>query len=145
MMRTASALFLIFSAAAWAQPGLGDAAAIQAGAALYGRRCGACHGADARGGEAPDLTRNALVTTGPAKGLFNTIRNGVPGTEMPPFALPDGQIGQIVAYLYSVARPGMGAPVAGDPAAGRQVFEQAGCAGCHMIAGKGGFLGPDLS
>jgi cytochrome c oxidase cbb3-type subunit 3 len=145
MVRTASALFLIFNAAACAQSGLGDAAAIRAGAALYGQRCGACHGADAHGGEAPDLTKSALVTTGTAKDLFNTIHNGVRGTEMPPFPLPDEQVWQLVSHLYSVARPGMGAPVAGDPEAGRQVFEQAGCAGCHMIAGKGGFLGPDLS
>ena len=136
---------LMFAACLCAQPGLGDAAAIRAGAAIYGQRCGACHGADARGGEAPNLTRSALVATGAAKDLFNTVRNGIRGTEMPPFALPDEQIWQIVAHLYSVARPGMGAPVAGDPAAGRQVFERAGCAGCHMIAGKGGFLGPDLS
>ena len=41
MVRSATALFLIFAAAGWAQPGLGDAAAIRAGAALYRKRCGA--------------------------------------------------------------------------------------------------------
>jgi putative heme-binding domain-containing protein len=145
MVRTASALLLIAAASLQAQPGLGDAAAIRAGAVLYGQRCGACHGADGHGGEAPDLSKSGLVTTGPAKDLFRTIHDGVRGTEMPPFALPDDQIWKIVAWLYSAARPGMGAPVAGDPEAGRQVFEKAGCAGCHMIGGRGGFLGPDLS
>ena len=144
-VRTARAWLFLTITAAWGQTGLGDSAAIRAGAALYGQRCGACHGSDARGGEAPDLTKSGLVVTGAAKDLFGTIRNGIRGTEMPPLALPDEQIWQIVAYLYSIARPGMGAPVGGDVAAGRQVFEQAGCGGCHMIAGKGGFLGPDLS
>ena len=35
-------------------------------------------------------------------------------------------------------------PPAGDVAAGRRFYEQ-NCAACHMIRGKGGVLGPDLS
>jgi mono/diheme cytochrome c family protein len=38
------------------------------------------------------------------------------------------------------------APVQGDPAAGKQVFASAGCAGCHTLkaAGASGTVGPNL-
>ena len=32
----------------------------------------------------------------------------------------------------------------GDPAKGRQIYAEAGCAACHAINGVGGSLGPDL-
>jgi putative heme-binding domain-containing protein len=34
---------------------------------------------------------------------------------------------------------------AGDPVAGRQVYEKSACASCHQINKEGGNLGPDLS
>jgi len=36
-------------------------------------------------------------------------------------------------------------PVAGDPAAGRRLFEERGCLRCHSIWGNGGTLGPDFA
>ena len=39
-----------------------------------------------------------------------------------------------------------GAAVPGDPAAGERFFAGKGnCASCHMVRGRGGVLGPDLS
>jgi mono/diheme cytochrome c family protein len=32
----------------------------------------------------------------------------------------------------------------GDPTAGAQVFDDAGCRGCHTIEGEGGAVGPNL-
>ena len=38
-----------------------------------------------------------------------------------------------------------GKPTAAMLAAGAKVYEATGCGGCHMINGKGGTAGPDLS
>src|ERR1051326_2987637 len=59
--------------------------------------------------------------------------------------LKEQQIWEIVSFVHSVARPGTGPPAPGDAAAGKRIFDTAGCSQCHMIAGKGGTLGPDLS
>ncbi|MGH9851924.1 MAG: c-type cytochrome, partial [Blastocatellia bacterium] len=42
-------------------------------------------------------------------------------------------------------RQGASEPATGDAAAGALVYQRNGCASCHSINGKGGFLGPDLS
>ena len=63
-------------------PLVGNAEAIRSGTALFRARCADCHGMDARGVRAPDLTAVwASGRTDPA--LFRTIRGGIPGTQMP--------------------------------------------------------------
>ena len=121
-----------------------DPAAVQAGRALYLERCAVCHGQDARGSMAANLVTSRTVR-GADAGLFKVISEGFPGTEMPPQGnLAPTRIWQLVTYLHSLARPGFEPPLPGDPEAGREVFENVGCAGCHQVAGSGGFLGPRL-
>ena len=126
-----------------------NAQSIQAGNALYLSRqtlCSNCHGADARGGEAPNLYTSRTVLRGTDQRLFEIIKRGVPGSGMPPQpTLSDEQVWQLAAYLQSLGRPGRQAPVAGDPRRGARFFDDTGCRRCHMIQGSGGFLGPDLS
>jgi putative heme-binding domain-containing protein len=126
-----------------------DRQSIESGKALYLSRvtlCSNCHGADARGGEAPNLYTSPAVVRGDDQKLFGIIKNGVPGSGMPPQpGLRDQQVWQIAAYLQSLARPGRQAPVEGDAQRGLHLFDAKGCRGCHMIQGAGGFLGPDLS
>jgi putative heme-binding domain-containing protein len=59
--------------------------------------------------------------------------------------MPEDRIWSIVAYLRSLSAPAMEAQVAGDPAAGHTLFREKKCSNCHMIRGKGGHLGPDLT
>jgi putative heme-binding domain-containing protein len=122
---------------------------IESGKALYLSRetlCSNCHGADARGGEAPDLYASRVVSQGSDQRLFEIIKAGIPGSGMPPQpALTDEQVWRIVTYLQSLAKPGRQAPVAGDAQRGLRLFDENGCRHCHMIQGSGGFLGPDLS
>lgn len=122
-----------------------DLQSVEAGAVLYRENCAACHAANLEGGEAPNLFRSRVVVAGSPQALAGLIRKGIPGTGMPPYPWPDEQLRQLVTFLHSTTRPGAGPPLPGDPEAGRAVFEKAGCAACHMIGGKGGALGPDLS
>jgi len=127
-----------------ANPLAGDAAAILGGTGLYRARCADCHGMDARGVRAPDLTSVwAAGRTDPA--LHRTIRNGIPGTQMPAInpRSTDEDIWKILAYLKTLATPAP-EPARGNAENGARIF-RAACAGCHRIDGEGGRLGPDLS
>ena len=122
-----------------------DSSAVQAGDALFHAQCAICHGREAAGALASGLVRADSVTRGPADELFALMRNGIPGSEMPPQPdLSDEELWQIVAYLHHLARPRRLPPVAGDAEAGGRVFRSAGCAECHLVDGAGGFLGPPL-
>ena len=113
----------------------------------FASRCGMCHGTDGRGGEhAPDITRGAVAELSDAQ-LERILQNGIPARGMPAFAaLGPAVIKSMVAYLRTLqGRAGI-APVNGNPVRGKDLFfGQAGCSDCHMVAGAGGFLGPDLS
>jgi putative heme-binding domain-containing protein len=119
-----------------------DEAAIRIGSALFASRCADCHGPDAKGKLGPDLTlRWARGETD--ESAFLVIRNGVPGSSMPPSGAPDTELWAIVAHLRSIS---LVPPLesTGDPGRGRALFEDE-CAGCHQVQGRGGALGPDLS
>src|SRR5919106_999327 len=60
----------------------GNAEAVRSGMGIFRSRCADCHGMDARGIRAPDLTQ-VWAAGRTDEGLFNTLRNGVPNTEMP--------------------------------------------------------------
>jgi putative heme-binding domain-containing protein len=129
----------------WTAGAAEDGPAVQAGADLYRRTCAACHGMNLKGGEGPNLFRSRVVVAGSPQALVAVLREGIPGTEMRAYRWSAEQFDQLVAFLHSKTRPGAGPPLTGDAAAGRVVFHKAGCAACHMIAGSGGVLGPDLS
>ena len=123
-----------------------NAEAIREGESQFRADCAFCHGLGARGGpRAPDLTRGVWVHGGSDGEIFDTIRGGVPGTLMPANDLSDGETWEIIAYLRSLNN-GKPHAVHGDVKAGREIFFGTGtCSTCHMVHGKGGRLGPDLS
>jgi putative heme-binding domain-containing protein len=122
----------------------GDPAAIRSGMGLFRARCADCHGIDARGVRGPDITQ-VWASGRSDEGLFTTIKNGIPGTEMPPQPrLFDHETWQILAYLRTLAAAVKVEPPRGNAANGQQIY-QANCAGCHRVNGVGGRLGPDLS
>jgi putative heme-binding domain-containing protein len=79
--------------------------------------------------------------------VFNAIRNGLPGTDMPPTKLSDEDTWNLVAWVKAQTGPAGANPVAGDVEAGSQVFwgKKAGCSECHSIRGQGGRIAPDLT
>src|SRR5216684_3825749 len=128
-------------------PAIGNPTAIAAGAKLFATSCAACHGPDGSGGRGPNLVRRASWHPLTDEDIFNTIRNGVPGADMPPTKLPDDQTWNLVAFIHALTGPASENNVPGDAPAGEQVFwgSKAGCSNCHAIRGRGSRMGPDLS
>lgn len=128
-------------------PAIGNPKSIAAGSKLYSTSCAGCHGPDGSGGRGPNLVSRALWHPLSDEAIFNVIRNGVPGADMPPTKLPDDQTWNLVSFIHALTGPAAENYVAGDVQAGEQVFwgAKAGCANCHAIRGKGSRMGPDLS
>jgi putative heme-binding domain-containing protein len=116
--------------------------AIRIGASLFAARCADCHGPDAKGRLGPDLTRR-WARGESDESAFRIIRNGVPGSSMPPSSAPDDELWAVVAHLRSISvMPPL--VTTGDAGRGRALFEKE-CSGCHQVRGEGGALGPDLT
>lgn len=120
--------------------------AVEAGKAQFLDACAACHGTNGEGGIGPSLVDGREVRRADDEQLFKSIRQGVPGADMPPFPFPDEQVWSLVAYVRSLSVPAVESNVDGDIAAGEALFFGAGgCVKCHRIRGRGGLFGPDLS
>jgi putative heme-binding domain-containing protein len=128
-------------------PAIGNPEAIASGAKLFAASCGGCHGPDGSGGRGPNLVRRALWHPLSDEAIFQVIRKGVPGTDMPPTSLADDQTWNLVAFIHALTGPAGENKVPGDPLQGKMVYwsAKAGCSSCHAIRGQGGRLAPDLS
>jgi cytochrome c oxidase cbb3-type subunit 3 len=134
-------------------PFAGDAKAAKAGEYEFRINCALCHGLGAHGGgRGPDLTRAQKKHTHSDADMFQVISNGIPGTAMPAngtngqgVGMTDEEIWQIITYIRSME---VKAPVnpQGNAAHGKELFYgDANCSLCHMVDGKGGRLGPELT
>jgi putative heme-binding domain-containing protein len=125
-----------------------DSDSIAAGRKSYETHCSMCHGLDARGGEhAPGIANSRDVQGKSDKAIFQIIRGGLPAAGMPSFpTLPDNEVESVVKYLRTLGGAAPEENVSGDPVRGEKLFfGKAHCSDCHMLAGNGGFIGPDLS
>jgi len=123
-----------------------DKAQVKLGKELYTQNCSVCHQADAIGkpGFAPSLSNAEFLSVASDKFLLGTIRDGRPGTGMPPFSHLGRDKGRaIVAYLRSHAKlPDRSAAVDaqkdahGDPRLGKLWFDNI-CSTCHGPIGDG--------
>ncbi|MFL6304796.1 MAG: c-type cytochrome [Candidatus Sulfotelmatobacter sp.] len=115
---------------------------------LFDSNCGSCHGADGRGGEhGPDIATAPDVQRLADSDLIGIAKNGVPGTGMPPFGwLGQEKLAAIVQYLRILQGRQTEIKFPGNPKGGEDLFfGRARCSECHMVNGKGGFIGSDLS
>jgi cytochrome c oxidase cbb3-type subunit III len=157
VITTLTILMLFCVSAAFAaddrNPLAGDPKAAKAGEFQFHINCALCHGLGARGGgRGPDLTRAVKKHTHSDGEMFQVISNGIPGTAMPAngtngqgVGMTDEEIWQIITYIRSqeVKAP---AQAAGNAGHGKELFYgDANCSTCHMVEGKGGRLGPELT
>jgi len=119
---------------------------IAAGKRIFAAQCAWCHGAEGTGGMGPNLQRATLRHATSDGGLVDIVRNGIPGTEMPSFAisLTEGTAWQTAAYVRSLGRAAS-QPLPGDAMRGAALYESSGCSGCHVVNGRGTLLGPELT
>jgi cytochrome c oxidase cbb3-type subunit 3 len=135
-------------------PYAGDAKVAKLGEYQFRSNCAFCHGLGAKGGgRGPDLTRAQKHHGNTDAEIFHNIHDGIAGTAMPAatnggigVGMSDEEIWQVVTYLRSVEKKATAAET-GDAARGKELFygNNAACATCHMVNGKGGRLGPDLT
>ena len=109
----------------------------------FDAQCAPCHGIGGAGGRGPNLSVLRRVDTDEA--LTELIRKGIPGTEMPEgWMLSENELRDVTAYVRSL---GNVTPerVSGDAARGREAYDRAGCASCHVVRGEGQAFGPELT
>ena len=121
---------------------------VAAGRAVFNSTCTDCHGVDGgAGARAPELGGNRRYFRLSEASIFDTIKNGIHGTAMPSFPdLSDDDIWRIVVYIRNLRGTAVDSNVLGNMENGATIFAgKGGCQSCHMIQGKGGTIGPDLS
>jgi cytochrome c oxidase cbb3-type subunit III len=130
-----------------------DPKAAKAGEYEFRINCALCHGLGAHGGgRGPDLTRAQKRFAHSDSEMFQIISNGIPGTAMPAngtngqgVGMTDEEIWQIITYIRSQEVKASSKPL-GDAGHGKELFYgDANCSMCHMVAGKGGRFGPELT
>jgi len=133
-------------------PYAGDAKVAKLGESQFRSNCAFCHGLGARGGgRGPDLTRAQKRHGNSDEEIFRNIHDGISGTAMPPataggigVGMTDEEIWQVVTYLRSVEKKAN--DTMGNAARGKELFYgSAACGTCHMVNGRGGRLGPELT
>lgn len=132
----------------WTLTAISSAQEPSDGKRTFASTCASCHGLDGKGSErGPDIVNRKAIRQLPDAALLGIVRDGKPGTGMPPFrAIGDPKITAVVAYLRTLQ--GLGAAVAlpGDPKLGKSsFFGKAECSTCHTSNGRSGFIASDLS
>ena len=121
-----------------------DAAAAKRGDPLFKENCAACHGANARGAQGPNLVRSVLVLHDlRGEEIGQVVRNGRPQGGMPAFTnLKDDQVYDIAEFIHLqvelAANRGLYSHAetmnSGDVDRGKSFFA-ANCASCHSVTG----------
>jgi len=142
-------VFLLgFAAPLWAQSPLdrlteGD---LVDGQRLFRVHCARCHGIDGAGGEGSNLARSKLKYATNDEALIDVIDSGIEGTGMPAiWSLDDDQKARVAGYVRTLGRL-EAEEMPGDPGRGAEIYRgSGGCPACHIIAGHGVGIGPELT
>ena len=113
--------------------------------------CVGCHGEDGSGGgHGPGFLEVRRPRGTSREAVRDLILKGIMDAGMPAFKMTAEQADAIAGYVMTLKEPAVraaaGGAAEGDAAAGERYFNGKGnCASCHMVRGRGGVLGPDLS
>jgi mono/diheme cytochrome c family protein len=115
------------------------------GKKVFDSQCAWCHGNDGDGGMGPNLHGKLRHATN-YQSIVDIIIKGIPGTDMPSFSSPltERASRQAATYVQSLTHASM-RPASGNPQHGAELYTSTGCAGCHVIGGQGGIIGPELT
>jgi PQQ-dependent dehydrogenase (methanol/ethanol family) len=129
----------------------GAVAAKSAGASAvetkFRESCAGCHGEGGAGGDrAPPLIESQRLRGLSDAQIKTIIRNGTPGG-MPPFPMAEAELDRLAGWIRSknVSAAAVERPVELIRAGEAFFFGEGDCASCHMVRGRGGTNGPDLS
>jgi cytochrome c oxidase cbb3-type subunit 3 len=144
---------VLLAAAMAAQEHSDTPADIENGSRLYQSSCAGCHGPGGDMVPGIDLLRNQFRRATSDVEIIRIVREGIPGTTMPPSSFTETQAGTIVAFLRSAApaagfggRGGKATVPPGDMAKGRALFTGKGqCTTCHRVNGAGPRVAPELT
>jgi putative heme-binding domain-containing protein len=114
-----------------------------AGRRIFDAQCAWCHGNGGDGGAGPNLHGKLLHAT-TVGSIVDIINKGIPATDMPSFRLTERETRQTAAYVMSLSRS-MARPGPGNAERGAAVYQSSGCGSCHVVDGRGGILGPELT
>lgn len=134
-------LFLLLPVLLGAADASPDAAA---GKKIFESQCALCHGQNGGGGRGPSLNRPKLINAPDEEALRGVISNGIQPEMSGAWQLNEHEVASVAAYVRSLsAVPPEQLP--GDATRGGSVYAAKGCASCHMIAGNGEGIGPELT
>ena len=139
---------LCWSGLAWGQSPLDSLsdADIAEGKKSFNVHCARCHGISGQGGEGSNLVRSKLKYASDDQALIDLIGDGIPGTGMPAiWTLDDDRKTQVAGYVRTLGQLEL-EEMPGDPERGAEIYQgRGGCPVCHIIAGHGNGIGPELT
>jgi putative heme-binding domain-containing protein len=120
---------------------------VEEGEQLFIENCAICHGPEGDAVPRVNLASGKFRHGSSDEELAQIIKNGIPGTAMPPGNFHEHQITALIAYLRSMSASVAGSTTTlGNAARGKTILEGKGeCLNCHRVDGKGSYLGPDLT
>lgn len=146
--RRLAAILSLAIAPVWAQSPLDDLTTqdLADGERLFRIHCARCHGINGEGGEGSNLARAKLKYAPDDEALIEVLGSGIPGTGMPAiWTLDKNQSIRVAGYVRTLGRLEE-EEMPGDPVRGAEVYRTyGGCSACHIIAGHGKGIGPELT
>ena len=113
--------------------------------------CIGCHKLHGTGGVIGPELDNVGASRSPDWLLkhFKNPATVTPGSAMPPIKAGEGDLDALTLYVLSFTGEPLSAYYVSmktipGPMAGRRLFQDKGCIGCHTVGGKGGNVGPAL-